>query len=191
MKTFSELLESLSGTLSIAPRKKVEKVPQKSFRAMDREHPRYNTVIRGSSMLHADAQHDVIDTSRDTGAPIYGLKEKSHGTTFKYSSHFMDRINNIGESRNKHITGDYIKKVKDAIKQHMDAGNLPETKHGVVKRIFVAKNGYKFPVRIEHGSVHLKTLLSPNMKTDSYTEPRVHMAESEDYSDYEQVYLDF
>ena len=197
MISFKEFRESITGTIKLGQRTKDQKPKQpkevvKSSKAIDRDDPRYNTNVRGSSMLHSDAHHDIIDTSHDTGLPIFGLKEKSHGTTFKYSSHFMGRVNNSEEVRNKHIDGDFIKKVKDAVKQHMDAGNIPKSSTGVVKRIFVAKNGYKFPVRIEHDSVHFKTLLAPNMKTDHYQEPRVFMGESvDDFSDYETVELGF
>lgn len=194
MITFKQLLESLSGTLTIAPRKKAEKAPSKSFREMDREHPRYNTNIRGSSMVNTRVQHDIVDHHSVTSAPIYGLKEHHNGMNFSFSSHFMDRVNNIGELRNRHISGNDIKKVKKAVQQHIEAGNVPHSKGGHIRRLFIMKNGYKFPVRIEHDEhgnprAHFKTLLAPHMKIDSYTEPRVNMSESDEY--WQNVYLEF
>lgn len=158
----------------------------------DPEHPRYNTNIHGSSMIHTTATHGVIDNSFATKKPIYGLVEKYKGKTIKYSDHFMERINNIGEQRNNHISGDVFKKVKDYVISHSNQkGNFPTSKSGFERRIFVNKRGYKFAVRIEHGGViHFKTLLAPSMRIDNYTEPRIKLNEMVLIEEYEIVYFD-
>ena len=197
MKTFSQLIEALAGTLTLGGRTtqrqtRAPKAEVKSSKAIDRDHPtRYNTTIRGSSMLDHEAHHDVVDFHNTTGAPIYGLKEKVHGKVFKYTSHFMDRVNNVGENRNRGVSGDYIKKVKSAVAAHVAAGNEPRTHGRYIKRVFVGKNGYKFPVRIHNGEVHMQSLLAPHMKTDTEETHHIYMNEAREYEEYEEILLDF